>query len=202
MATEVQAPPRTETGWKLYRLSVRQFEKIIDSGILDQGQRLELVGGVLLERMTKNQPHDFTVGQLADALRAILPAGWFVDEEKPSEIDRRSRPEPDITIIRGKRADFRQRCPLAKDHGLVIEVADTSYPKDKGTMWRRYAAARIPCYWIVNLAAKQIEVYTDPAGKGRLAGYRGNQNYGVDMQVTVVLEERELGRISVRDVLP
>jgi Uma2 family endonuclease len=202
MATEIQAPPRTETGLKLYRLSVRQFEKMIDAGVLDQGPRVELVGGVLLERMTKNQPHNYAVGQLADGLRSLVPAGWFVDEEKPSEIDRWSRPEPDIAIIRGKRADFRQRSPQAKDHGLVIEVADTTYTKDKGTMWRRYAAARIPCYWIVNLAAKRIEVYTDPAGKGRSAGFRKVQNYGGDEHVPVILEDRELGRIAVRDVMP
>ncbi len=203
MVTEIQSPPQAEPGLKLYRLSVQQFEKMLEAGLFLEGPRVELVGGALLERMTKHQPHNYVVGGLADLLRGVIPPGWFVSEEKSSEIDPWSRPEPDIAVIRGKRSDYRERPPQAKQHGLIIEVADTTYQKDKGVMmWRRYAAARIPCYWIVNLPLKQIEVYSDPSGKGKAAGYRTAVTYGPQDQVPVVLDGRELGRIAVRDVLP
>ena len=89
-----------------------------------------------------------------------------------------------------------------RDIAIVAEVADSSYAKDRGKKWRKYAAAKLAIYWIVNLPARRIEVYTAPSGRGKSAGYRDVSIYGEDDEVPVVIEGRELGRIKVRDVLP
>ncbi|HEX8199122.1 MAG TPA: hypothetical protein VF590_01450, partial [Isosphaeraceae bacterium] len=67
MATATRTPA-TDSGVVPYHLSVRQFERMIDVGIFPDGVRVELLGGVLVEKMTKNDPHDFTVGQLGQVL--------------------------------------------------------------------------------------------------------------------------------------
>ena len=65
-----------------------------------------------------------------------------------------------------------------------------------------YATARIPIYWIVNLEKAQVEVYSDPAGRGKSAAYRQAVVYGIDAEVPVVIDGDEVGRVVVKDVLP
>jgi Uma2 family endonuclease len=132
----------------------------------------------------------------------LLPGGWFVNEEKPIRLSRWSQPEPDVAVIRGRLKDYGEKGPTAVHVGLLAEVADSSYPKDRGAKWRKYAAARIAVYWIVNLPLRQIEVYTSPSGRGKSAAYQGAATYGADDEIPVSLEGRELGRIKVRAVLP
>jgi Uma2 family endonuclease len=201
MATVTQTQA-AETGVVFYRLSVRQFERMIDAGVFPEGVRVELLGGVLVEKMTKNDPHDFTVGRLGTILRRLLPSDWIVREEKSVRLGLSWRPEPDIAVVRGPDDLYRARTPQAKEIGLVIEVADVSYAKDRGAKWRGFAAARVRIYWIVNLPAHRVEVYTDPTGRGMAAKYRGCTMIGADSEVPVVIENREVGRIAVREILP
>lgn len=198
MATQASA---TGPGLVPYRVTVRQFEKMIDAGVFPEGITVELLGGILVA-MTKNDTHDFIAGQLGDLLRSLLPAGWFVREEKSCHLGRFWRPEPDIAVVRGRHADFRTRTPRGGDLGLLVEVADTTYPKDSGVKLRRYATARIPVYWIVNVDRRQVEIYTEPRGCGRTAHYHEFAIHHATAQVPVVLDGQERGRIAVQDLLP
>jgi Uma2 family endonuclease len=47
---------------------------------------------------------------------------------------------------------------------LVIEVADTSVEHDRSVKIPMYARAGVPEAWLVNLSARRIEVYRNPAG--------------------------------------
>jgi Uma2 family endonuclease len=196
------ARPATASGLVPYRLTARQFEKMIDAGIFHDEDHVELLGGLLVDQMVKNPPHNVAVGKSATNLRTLLPAGWFVREEKSVRLGRWSHPEPDLSVVRGVEDDYAQRDPTARDVGLIGEVSDSTYAKDRGSKWRKYATAKIPVYWIVNLPQRQIEVFSTPSGRGKTAGYRDCQVYGEGDEVPVVLDGRERGRIKVRDVLP
>ena len=184
-----------------YRLSARQYEAMIIAGVFPEGAHVELLGGLLVDKMSKNPPHSIASGQARDLLATIVPAGWFVDEAKAIEIARRSRPEPDVIVVRGRRHDYRIRPPGPSELAIVIEVSDSTYFKDRGAKWWRYAAARILIYWIVNIPKRQIEVYSDSTGRGRMAAYRACTVYGEDAEVPVMIDGRECGRIAVRDLL-
>ncbi|MCA1685579.1 MAG: hypothetical protein LC745_06255, partial [Planctomycetia bacterium] len=85
MATATRTPPSVPAdtqGIRPYPITVPQFLKMIVAGVFPEGARVELLGGVLAEQMTKYAPHNFCVGRLAEALRGIAAAGWFVSEEK------------------------------------------------------------------------------------------------------------------------
>lgn len=185
----------------LYRFDIRQFERMIDAGVFRDEDHVELLEGVLVAKMTKHQPHNISVSQTGGALRVALPAGWHVAEEKPVLINRRNRPEPDIAVIRGRPGDYPVQPPGPKDIALLVEVAETSYAQDRGLKWRRYAAARIPCYWIINLATKQVEVYSSPAGRGKSARYATCTTFAATDEVPVVVEGVEVGRVRAADLL-
>jgi Uma2 family endonuclease len=206
MATEVQTtldtPATTKAGWKPYRLTVRQFLAMIDAGIFPHDGHVELLGGLLIQMMVKGDPHDFTLGEVAGELRRLIPDGWIVREDKSLRLGPRSRPEPDVAIVRGPSRQYRKRTPHAKETALVVEVAESTYTYDRGEKWRAYAAARIPFYWIVNLDNHQIEVYREPIGRGKKASYREAATFDIQAEVPVFIDGQEVGRIAVKDILP
>src|SRR5262245_35558033 len=166
MATATRTPTRDLVGGlRPYRLTVRQFEAMGMAGILTEDDRVELLEGILAEQMTKHPPHDFTVGRSAKLLEARLGPTWVVRQEKAVVLGRNWRPEPDIAVARGPDDRYRAAHPSAKDLTLLVEVDESTYDTDRGLKWRGYAAARVPVYWIVNLGARAVEVYTDPTGR-------------------------------------
>ncbi len=89
-------PPRL-----LYRMSMEKYEAMVQSGVFTRRDRLQLVEGLLVGKMTEHPPHASVSVTTADAIRAMLPKGWHVREEKPLRIPARaSEPEPDIVVTR------------------------------------------------------------------------------------------------------
>jgi Uma2 family endonuclease len=201
MATEIQ-PETTRLGWKPYHLSVEQFRATIKAGIFPAGSRLELLGGIVVAKATRTDPHNFVVGALGDEIRRVMPSGWVVREEKPITIGQRSLPEPDLAIVRGPRSLYARRPPTQKETGLIVEVAETTYPADRADRWRIYATARIPTYWIVHLPECRFEVHRDPIGRARDASYRVTESFGSEAHVPVIIDGHEVGRFAVKDFLP
>lgn len=73
-----------------------------------------------------------------------------------------SAPQPDVCWVRER--DYSQRAPHPEDVLLVIEIADSSLDRDRGTKLAAYAQAAIQEYWIVNLLDQQVEVFRNPEG--------------------------------------
>ena len=135
-------------------------------------------------------------------LRPRLPADWSLREEKPVQLGRFWRPQPDISVLKSPFSAFARRWPQPLDIALLVEVADTSYPKDSGIKLRRYAHVQIPQYWIVHLDRRQVEVYRDPHGRHGKACYRMVEIHPDDVEIPVVIEGNDLGRIAVKEILP
>jgi Uma2 family endonuclease len=199
--TQARVPANLE-GVRVYRFNVRQFEKMIEAGILTEDDRVELLGGVLAEQMTKYPPHNFTVGRLGKLLHSLVSPGWIVREEKSVILGRDWWPEPDLAVARGPDDRYRTVHPHADDLALLIEVAESTYVVDRREKWHGYAAARVPSYWIVNLSQRVVEVYTNPAGRGKTAKYRDIASHAPGDAIPVVIEGRPLGTISVDEILP
>lgn len=179
------------------RLSVAQYHALIQTGILGEDDPVELLDGLLIKKMPKSPPHTLATQLAHGAIAGALPHGWFANTQEPLTA-LESEPEPDVTIIRGKRRDYAARHPDPSDTALVIEVSDTSLRRDRGIKQRVYARAGIPCYWIVNLAAFTLEVY---AGAGD-DGYSEVRFYQSGEEVPLVLDETEVVRVPVSDLLP
>lgn len=192
----------TASGVVPYRLSVRQFKRMIDAGIFPENAHVELLGGRLVDKMTKNDLHDSTVGGFGDSLRGLLPADWIVREEKSLQLGEGWRPEPDIVVVRGPHSLYYERTPRAVEVALIVEVADSSYTKDRGLKWRAYAAAGIPVYVIDHLATRRIEVHRNPTGRGRQAAYQDVETYAESTEIPVIIDRGEVGRLAVRELLP
>ena len=201
--TDVEATGRMiRSRLKPYRLTARQCQEMARAGIFRDHNHIELLGGILVRKMTKNPPHNFTVNKLGKRLFAILSPNCVVYEEKSIELATHWQPEPDVTVLIGPDRRYEAVTPTPGDVVLLVEVSDSSYAIDRGYKWRKYAAAAIPTYWIVNLAKRQVEVYRQPSGTGSNAAYDSVEIFGNDAAVPVIVGGQEVGRLAVVDLLP
>jgi Uma2 family endonuclease len=185
----------------IYRLSVAQYHAMAEAGILTEDDRVELLEGWLVQKMTKHPPHILATLFVRRTLERLLLKGWYVNSQEPITTSE-SEPEPDIFVARGEPEEYRDRHPGSADVVLVVEVADSSLRQDREAKKRVYARAGIAVYWIVNLVEGQIEVYSDPTGPDEEPDYRQRRDYGLDETIPVVVVGEEVGRLPVRELLP
>jgi Uma2 family endonuclease len=179
-------------------ISVDEYEAMVASGEITQADRLVLIEGRLVRKMTKYPPHSTATGSCHAAIQGLLPAGWHARKEEPVRIpSRASEPEPDVAVVRGSFKTYARRHPNEGDIALIVEVADSSLAKDRALV-ATYGAAGIPVYWLLNLNDRQLEVYSSPTG----GAYLISQVLLETESVELVIEGRMLGRIAVEDLLP
>ncbi len=202
-ALPTSAPGPTSAGGSPppFRWSVAHYDAMVEAGILTEEHRVELVGGVLFRKMPKKGPHSIASRETFKILDRLLPSGYFATREDPVRIPEYNEPEPDISIIRGQSRDYTIQ-PDATRVALVVEVSEATLAYDRGEKLLAYAIGGIPCYWIVNLVASQLEVYTEPSGALDPVGYRRCQVFNATEQIELVIDGQVLGRIAVADLFP
>jgi Uma2 family endonuclease len=161
---------------ELHRLSLDVYREMGEQGLLLPNDRVELLDGLLVKKMTKGPQHSTAAHRLFVRFLSSLPAGWFPRMEQPIELPGGpagdSAPEPDVAVVEGVFEDYATRHPGPAEVALLVEVASDSQAlrRDRQGL-KRYAWARIPAVWIVNLTNHTLEIYTEPSGKRRGAAY-------------------------------
>jgi Uma2 family endonuclease len=189
---------RTDSIW---RLTVRQYHEMIRQGILTDDDPVELLQGLLVTKMPKNPPHRIATGLVRDALQALVPSGWCVDSQEPITTGD-SEPEPDVAFIRGNTRDYADRHPGPGDVALVVEVADTTLERDRRSKREVYAKTAVPVYWIVDLAHRRVETFTEPVSEGGASEYRKTDDYAPSDDVPVVIGGQQVGSVRADSLLP
>ena len=158
-----------DSRWLGRRFSAAEYERMIDAGIIKDGEPLELLDGRLVPKMSKKPGHRISTHLARLALESRIPKGWYVDPQEPillseMHVGAGNVPEPDVAVIRGDTEDYTANHPTADTIALVVEVSDSTLRDDRGLKRQIYAHARIPEYWIINLIDQQLEVYQRPTG--------------------------------------
>jgi hypothetical protein len=145
------------------RFTIEEYERMAETGILAQDDRVELVEGEIVEMSPIGNPHAAFVANLNHLLMARVGDRVRVWVQGPVRVPPRSKPQPDLALLRPR--SYVREGATAGDVLLVIEVAETSLPYDRTVKLRLYARAGIPEYWIVDANAETLEVYRSPSGE-------------------------------------
>jgi Uma2 family endonuclease len=143
-------------------LTADEVLRMVEAGILSPRERVELLHGVLTSMSPQDPEHAAICMRLTRWLDAAIPR-FVVRGQFPLTVpDRTSLPEPDIAVV--EPGDYLHAHP--EGALLVIEVALSSLPIDTRVKPELYAAAGVPDYWVVDLAAKRVHVFREPGGDG------------------------------------
>jgi Uma2 family endonuclease len=158
-------------------LTLDQYIRMIDAGILPEGEPVELLDGFLVRKdrskageypKTVGFDHIWAVQNLVRVLDDVQSHDCHLSLQQPLGLSPASAPEPDGAIIRGTLDDYRARYPSAVDAPCVIEVSDSSLQFDRVTKRRIYSEAGIEQYVLINLVDRLVEVFSSPVvGGGR-----------------------------------
>lgn len=161
---KIEAPSATDV---LCRPDVRpltreEFERAGELGIFRPDERLELIGGEVIRKMSPQKTsHATAIRQAEETLRRAFAAGYDVRVQLPLVLGPHNEPEPDVSVVVGSFKDYRQAHPTTAV--LVVEVADSTLRLDRGAKASLYAQGGVADYWIVNLQDRVLEVHREPA---------------------------------------
>jgi Uma2 family endonuclease len=138
-----------------------EYERLVDRGVFEPGDRVELIDGLLLVSEPQSSLHYTAIMLVEQALARAFGQGWSVRTQAPIALDDASEPEPDVAVVRGGVRDFAASHPV--EPALVVEVAVSSLAFDREHKASLYARGGRPEYWIVNLIDRVLEVRRQPA---------------------------------------
>lgn len=185
----------------VWHLSLEQYHRMIQTGILTDDDPVEFREGSMAIKTPENPSHSLATHLTRNARAQVVPSQWYVDAQEPFTT-RDSEPEPDVLVVSGERRQYRDRHLQAQDVALIVEVADATLQRDRTLKKRIYARAMIPVYWIIDLVERKIEWYAQPFASEAAADYAQRQDVAEDGVIPVVLDGTEIARIPVRDLLP
>lgn len=147
-------------------ISAREYDQMIAHGILTAEDKVELLNGVIIEKMPKGTKHEVLNDLFGEILREKLGTQALIRHQNPVRLGDLSEPEPDIVLAKPPRDKYLENHPAPKDILLIAEISDTSLARDRFSKGLAYAKASIRQYLVLNLADEAIEDYREPAADG------------------------------------
>ena len=160
----------------LVPISVIQFHRMVETGILTDGEPVELIEGMLVRKdrglagrrdVVHGPRHALVVARLQRLAARLEGLGCHLRSQLPVTLSGLDEPEPDLAIVKGAPEDYASRHPGPEDVVAVVEVADSTVDFDRTTKQRLYSTAGIASYWIVNIPEDRIEVFELPRPEER-----------------------------------
>ena len=142
--------------------TVEQYHQMGEVGVFDPDERVELLGGEVIETSPIGSVHAAIVNRLNRFFVLALGDRVIVAVQNPVRLDDLSEPQPDLTLLRARSDFYAAAHPAPADVLLMIEVSDTTLVKDRVVKRPYYAAAGVVETWIVDVGNQLVEVATDP----------------------------------------
>jgi Uma2 family endonuclease len=140
-----------------------EYRRIVDAGILREDERVELLGGDIVQMTPVGDRHVEGVNRCTRAFAPAWIAGRLtVSTQNPVRLGDHDEPQPDVALappgVLG--------APRLGQVLLAIEVEDSSVEDDRAVKLPLYARAEIPETWILNVRDAVLERYRFPHPDG------------------------------------
>jgi Uma2 family endonuclease len=154
----VSLPERT-------RISADRYQKMVETGVLTQYDRVELIDGDMLNMALIGLNHSAVTDRLTKLL--VLSAGdsAIVSPGRSLKLGEYSVPQPDLMLLKLREDFYAAQIPMAPDVLLLVEVSDISLAYDQSTKRALYARYGVEEYWVVDVQGERVFVYSEPAGE-------------------------------------
>lgn len=130
--------------------------------ILAPDARVELIEGEIIDMPPQGSGHAYSTSELTRRFIQALGSAADVRCQMPIHLGRWSEPEPDLAVVRPRGAHYAEQHPGAGDVLLLVEVSASSRSYDRALKLPLYARHGIPEVWLIDLAARRMEVFRAP----------------------------------------
>ena len=148
-----------------HKLTVRDYGRMADAGILAEDDRVELIDGEIIDMAPIGVGHASAVLRISRALFVACGSRAFVSVQNPIKLDDLNEPQPDFAVLKFRDDFYATRLPGPDDILLLVEVGNTSLHYDRAVKLPMYARAGIPEVWIVDLQSGAMTSYSAPSGE-------------------------------------
>jgi Uma2 family endonuclease len=188
--------PKTYTNGSNRRLiSVAEYDRMIELGLFNEDERVELLNGEIITIMPKGTKHSAINDKVAKFFYRNLSEDVVIRNQNPIILDDFSEPEPDIVLAKWNENEYLEKHPSPEDIYLVMEISDSTLQIDRETKSLLYARAGIAQYLLLNVIDQTIEDYREPS----ISGYESKKTHRIGDKFTLAaFPETE---INVKDIL-
>jgi Uma2 family endonuclease len=145
------------------RFTVADVEAMVAAGIMEEDERVELIGGELVPMSPKGNHHEVLKAALLDRWYRVRPDHVMLVPETTFRLSPDTYLEPDIVI-------YPLAEGLAKLSGasvlLVVEIADSSLSFDLGRKAKLYASFGVRELWVIDAVKRTARLFRDPGPQG------------------------------------
>jgi len=153
------------TGLRRHKLSLDDYHRLGEAGVLGEDSRVELFKGELIDLAPIGSMHAGIVAQLNRVLSRGVAEG-IVQVQNPVSIGDESELQPDLCVLRQRKDFYKHALPTGQDVLLLIEVSDTTLAYDRDHKVPLYAQGGVPEVWLVNIPETVVEVFASPTPQG------------------------------------
>jgi Uma2 family endonuclease len=162
MLSSMVVDPSLLSADKIRPLTRTEYEWMVEVGLFDEDERVELLEGVLVKMSPQGWQHAAVTARLSKILFRAIDDSLIVLTQLPFAASEFSEPEPDIAVV----VDDPHRREHPSRALLVVEVSGDSLDYDMTAKLAAYARARVPEYWVIDLEHTRVHVFTRPARGG------------------------------------
>ncbi len=152
------------------RFTVAEVEAMVAAGVMEEDERVELIGGELVPMSPKGNHHEVVKRALVDRWIRARPEDCHLIQETTFRLSEDTYLEPDVVV-------YPRSVGLKGLTGanvlLVVEIADSSLRYDMGRKAALYASFGIRELWVIDAVRLTARVYRQPAADG----YREPRDY-------------------------
>ena len=146
-----------------FKLTIEQYHRMGELGILGPEDRVELIDGELIRMAPIGSMHRGLVIRLNRLLVQRVGRSAVVSPQNSLILSNVTEPQPDLAVLRWRDYDYLRDTPWSRDALLVIEVADSSLRFDRNVKLGFYAESGVPEVWIVDVRGRQVLRFRGPA---------------------------------------
>jgi Uma2 family endonuclease len=145
------------------RFTVAEVEAMVAAGVMDEDERLELIGGELVPMSPEGIRHEAVKRALVDRWSRARPSDFWLVSETTFRLSEDTYLEPDIVIF-PRSTGLTALSP--ENVRLVVEISDSSLRYDIGRKAALYASFGIRDLWVIDAVAMTARVFRAPSPEG------------------------------------
>jgi len=154
---------RAAEGLPRRRFTVAEVEAMVEAGVMEEDERVELIGGELVPMSPKGNQHEVVKTALLDRWYRVRPEDCALTPETTFRLSDDTYLEPDVVIYPRAGGLKTLSGPSVL---LVVEIADSSLRYDMGRKAALYATFGVRELWVIDAVKLVTRVFRAPSDEG------------------------------------